>query len=120
MNFDAVVLDLDGTLLDTLADIGNSGNEVLAAYNLPPYELPMYRTFVGDGVVMLFTRALPESMRTKEHIAECAARFKEVYSRRWNEESRPYDGVPELLATLASLGQCEIDRCCRTSRMHLR
>ena len=104
MTFEAVVFDLDGTLLDTLADIGNSANEVLVTYDLPPYDLPRYREFVGDGVAMLFTRALPESMRTNERIAECVARFSEVYARRWHEQTHPYDGVHELLSTLASRG----------------
>lgn len=102
--FLAVVLDLDGTLLDTLSDIANSANEVLAAYDVVPHQTEAYRRFIGDGVAMLFTRALPEALRTPETITACAARFSEVYDRRWNDQSRPYKGVPELLETLAKQG----------------
>lgn len=96
----AVILDLDGTLLDTLVDIADSANAVLASLNHPTYSNDSYRQFVGEGVRVLFERALPEDARNSETIEKCAARFREEYSVRWNAYTKPYDGIPELLAEL--------------------
>ena len=56
----AVLFDLDGTLLDTLADIARSANEVLEEQGFPAHPLDAYRQFIGDGVGNLFRRAFPE------------------------------------------------------------
>ena len=55
----AVLFDLDGTLLDTLDDIADAANAVLVAEGVPPHPADAYRQFIGDGVAMLFRRALP-------------------------------------------------------------
>ena len=57
----AVIFDLDGTLLDTLADIADSANHVLKTLSLPTHAVEAYRYFVGDGVDVLFRRALPRT-----------------------------------------------------------
>ncbi len=59
MRAEAILFDLDGTLLDTLTDIGASANAVLQGLQLPTHELDAYRYFVGEGVQTLFRRALP-------------------------------------------------------------
>ena len=61
MQFRATIFDLDGTLLDTLDDISNAANRVLAARGFPTHSNPNYRTFIGEGVVKLMLRALPEA-----------------------------------------------------------
>lgn len=97
MLFAAVLFDLDGTLLDTLQDLADSTNAVLAAGGFPTHATDAYRTFVGDGVTKLFQRVLPPQMRRPDVIAGCAAAFREVYGQRWKVHTRPYDGVPDLL-----------------------
>ena len=59
MSWQAVLFDLDGTLLDTLSDIGDAANVALERCGFPTRDLDEYRFFVGDGVRTLFQRALP-------------------------------------------------------------
>lgn len=97
MPYRAVVFDLDGTLLDTLADIGESANLVLEGQRCPVHPLEAYRLFVGDGVAMLFERALPSEKREPELIRACVEAFREAYSRNWNRRTQPYPGIADLL-----------------------
>jgi phosphoglycolate phosphatase len=103
MEFSAILFDLDGTLLDTLADIAGAANFALERCGFPPHAVDAYRYFVGDGVMVLFSRALPQEGRANEIIESCARHFRDAYRRQWNVHTRPYPGVCELLDKLASL-----------------
>ena len=96
----AVIFDLDGTLLDSLADIGESMNLALASMGLPVHPLDAYRAFVGDGVAMLARRALPEHCRNEKDVAGAVARMREIYQGRCTQNTRPYRGIPALLDEL--------------------
>jgi phosphoglycolate phosphatase len=98
--FSAIIFDLDGTLLDTLADIANAANSVLLQHGFAAQPLDNYRHFVGEGVRILFRRALPERYRKDEVVEACALAFREAYSRLWNVHTRPYAGITDLLAAL--------------------
>lgn len=102
----AVLFDLDGTLLDTLEDIGRSANEALETLGFPPHPIESYRQFIGEGIATLFRRALPPGMGEPPLVDRCVAAFRETYGRGWNRATRPYPGVPELLDGLVerSLG----------------
>lgn len=102
MQFKAVIFDLDGTLLDTLEDIAGSANSALMKYGFPVHEVDAYRYFVGEGMTTLISRALPAEKRNDDIIADCVKAFRENYSRNWNVNTRPYDGVTELLDALAA------------------
>jgi phosphoglycolate phosphatase len=102
MRVQAVLFDLEGTLLDTLEDIANSANSALLRYGLPTHSVDAYRYFIGDGVTMLISRALPDESRDSDIIAKCVKGFRQDYSRNWNVKTRPYEGVPELLDALAA------------------
>ncbi|HUT90802.1 MAG TPA: HAD-IA family hydrolase [Thermoguttaceae bacterium] len=104
MNFRAICFDLDGTLLDTLADIADSANRVLAGHGYPTHPIDAYRNFIGDGLVRLFGRVLPADRRGEEVIAECVAGFRESYAENWNVRTRRYDGVAELLDAATARG----------------
>jgi len=104
MPYQAVLFDLDGTLLDTLEDIGNAMNRVLATRGFPTHPIDAYRSFVGDGMVMLVTRALPENKRDEETIRSCLEVYRADYGRTWNVKTRPYDGVAALLDALTARG----------------
>lgn len=105
MRYRAVLFDLDGTLLDTLEDLGDSMNEVLRSLGVPTHPISAYRTFVGDGVQNLVRRALAAEKRTDgELIQRCVKQMREEYSKRWKTKTRPYEGIPELLGDLSSAG----------------
>ncbi len=100
--FSTIIFDLDGTLLDTLADIAGAANQVLEQVGAPAEPVDRYRYYVGDGVINLFSRALPEELRTEDNVRSCVNSFGEAYSQHWNIHTKPYKGIPELLASLLS------------------
>jgi phosphoglycolate phosphatase len=104
MSYKAIIFDLDGTLLNTLADLGNAVNRVLAQRGFPTHALDEYRYFVGNGTRMLIIRALPEKKRDDETVAECLEAFREDYGQHWKVKTRLYDGVPEMLTALTARG----------------
>lgn len=101
MNHQTVLFDLDGTLLDSLDDLAESMNAVLLQFGYPQHDREAYKYFIGDGMINLVRRALPEAARSRElTISECLRAMRENYSRRWNASTRPYEGIPELLDAL--------------------
>ncbi|MED5435662.1 MAG: HAD hydrolase-like protein, partial [SAR324 cluster bacterium] len=100
MHFKAVCFDLDGTLLDSLADLANCTNKILLKRGFPKHPEEAYRYFVGDGAKMLMTRVLPEEARKETLIEECRQDFETAYRDCWNEQTVPYKDIPELLNAL--------------------
>jgi len=101
----AAVFDLDGTLLDTLDDIADAANRVLAARGFPTHGKQSYRYFVGDGIEKLIRRALPAGKRDDDScVKACLEAFRDDYGSNWDVSTRPYEGVPEMLNGLASRG----------------
>jgi len=98
----AILFDLDGTLVDSLADIADAVNRVLKAHGFPIHPLQAYRHMVGDGVHTLAWRALPESDRDGPTVSRVVADLQEDYGRNWAVKTRVYDGVPALLEGLAA------------------
>ncbi|MEE2658399.1 MAG: HAD family hydrolase [Candidatus Latescibacterota bacterium] len=104
-SLEAVIFDLDGTLLDTLEDLADSMNAVLSARGYPPHPVEAYRFFVGEGVEMLVRRALLEAEGDRDdEVARCVERMRSEYSSRWADKTRPYDGIDDLLHDLADAG----------------
>lgn len=102
--FQAAIFDLDGTLLDTLEDLADSGNAMLESCGFPTHPVDDYRIFVGDGVRVLMERILPEEARVEPVISECMMVYRDAYLKRWNAKTRPYDGIPELLDQITERG----------------
>lgn len=99
-----MIFDLDGTLLDTLADLGGAMNRVLAARGWPQHGLDRYRGFVGEGMKKLVERALPPTERDDDTVDAALGEMRAIYGDSWDVETRPYPGIPELLDALAERG----------------
>ena len=97
-----VIFDLDGTLLNTIADLAQSTNHVLETLGYPTHEEAAYKFMVGNGINKLFERALPEGRKTEENILKVRSRFIPYYDLHNADKSRPYPGISELLARLQS------------------
>ncbi len=91
---------MDGTLLDTLADLGDAMNRALAQNGFPTHNVNAYRHFVGSGASQLVARALPASEQDK--IPVCLKAFLEEYEAGWRIKTCLYDGVSELLDALVA------------------
>lgn len=100
MPFRAILFDLDGTLLDTLTDLGDSVNRVLTRQGFAAHPIQAYRQFIGDGFGMLLHRALPPNRRTAETIQACVDDFKADYSANWHNKTRLYPGIGAMLDAL--------------------
>lgn len=102
MPYKAAVFDLDGTLLDTLADIADAANRVLAKRGFPVHEVDKYHYFVGNGARILMTRVLPEKERRPDLIQECYEAFRMEYGAGWNRKTKPFPGIDTLLDRLSA------------------
>lgn len=113
-NFNTIVFDLDGTLTDTLDDLRSSVNFALSQFGFPERSRDEIRSFLGNGVRRLIYRSVPEN--TDNATAEkCLEVFKEHYKANSCVETRPYDGIVDLLETLKKRG---IKTAVVTNKMH--
>lgn len=99
-----VIFDLDGTLLNTIADLGNSTNHALATLGYPTHQLGEYNMMVGNGIDVLFERALPEGEKSVENIAKMRKAFIEYYKKNLTAKTEIYPGVEELVHEINKRG----------------
>lgn len=98
MDTGLVIFDLDGTLLNTIGDLAVACNAVLAMRGLPQHTYDEYCHFVGNGIMRLVERALPEELRTPYTVAAVRADFVKYYTEHIDVYTKPYEGIPELVA----------------------
>lgn len=101
--FNTFIFDLDGTLLDTLGDLAASVNYALHACDMPCHSIDDVCRFVGNGVRLLMERAVPGGAQNPR-FEEALAIFRDHYLQHSLDRTRPYDGIPELLAGLKQRG----------------
>ncbi|WP_291530435.1 HAD family hydrolase [Bacteroides sp. UBA939] len=99
-----IIFDLDGTLLNTIADLAQSANHALAASGYPTHEEKEYNLMVGNGINKLLERALPEGSKTEENVLRVRKEFIPYYNRHNADRSRPYPGITALLDELQAKG----------------
>ncbi len=97
-----VIFDLDGTILDTLPDLSAAVNHALSRRGLPTHTLEEYKMMVGDGIRNLCKQALNSG--DEQILNESLKDFKAYYVAHILDKTRPYEGVPELLAELQERG----------------
>ena len=96
-----ILFDLDGTLLNTIEDLGEAVNYALALEGLPQHKMDKFPAMVGRGIRNLVKSALPEELRADDaYVDKCLAIFKEYYSEHIDVHTRPYAGMQELLREL--------------------
>lgn len=105
MKYDIVIFDLDGTLLNTIGDLAASVDYVMRSRNLPEHTDAEYRQMVGGGIKRLVERALPEELsKNEQYVEECVMQFRRYYVDNIDRHTVPYEGMPELLHKLQSMG----------------
>ncbi|NQU10471.1 HAD-IA family hydrolase [bacterium] len=102
MAYQAVMFDLDGTLVDSLADLANAVNHALITLGCPTHPLAAYRQFVGDGARALCVRALPADR--EDLVEETVRLMREHYEAHWSDLTHPYPGILALVGALRQRG----------------
>ena len=99
-----IIFDLDGTLINTIDDLGQACNYALAACGFPTHKIEDYPRLVGNGINKLIERALPEEQRQEETVMQVREYFVPYYDEHNCDYTRPYEGIPQLLKTLKEQG----------------
>lgn len=100
--YDAVIFDLDGTLLNTIDDLADSANAVLSGLGFATHSIEEYKYFVGNGIPKLIERCLPPD---RQDMQETALKlFTERYSLHSRDKTAPYPGIKEVIAELKQSG----------------
>ena len=101
---DNFIFDLDGTLLNTLNDLAASTNYALRWAGMPEHSVDDVRRFVGNGVKKLMERAIPDGLDNPK-FDETYATFRKHYLEHSLDTTKPYSGIPEVLAELKRRGK---------------
>ena len=105
MKYEVAIFDLDGTLIDTIEDLGTAVNHALRLRSLPLHSMEEYKGMVGHGIRDLVTKALPISLQEDSSYIDSALKdFREYYSSHIDVHTRPYEGMVALLEELHSAG----------------
>ncbi len=99
-----LIFDLDGTLINTIDDLGQACNHALSACGFPTHKIEDYPRLVGNGINKLIERALPEEHRNEATVLRLREHFVPFYDQHNCDLTRPYDSIPELLQTLKAAG----------------
>ena len=99
-----VIFDLDGTLLNTIQDLGAAANYALESFGFPVHDMSAYPFFVGNGVTRLLERVLPENARNEENVARLREYFMAYYEDHKADYTTIYDGIKDLLTALVESG----------------
>ena len=99
-----IIFDLDGTLINTIDDLGQACNHALSACGYPTHKIEDYPRLVGNGINKLIERALPEEYRNEATVLRLREYFVPYYDAHNCDLTRPYEGIPTLLQALKAQG----------------
>ncbi len=102
--YQAVIFDLDGTLLDTIGDLAAAGNWVCRKNGWPEHTTEEFKAMVGHGMRDLVMKLMPQERRSPLMVTYVLSLFMERYNAHCMDETRPYEGIPELLKKLRDVG----------------
>lgn len=99
------LFDLDGTLLNTIEDLGDSMNSVLVNHGWPVFSIKDYKDKVGDGIEKLVQRSIPFNLSyDTEKLTPFVQEFISTYEQRWHQKTVPYPGIVSILHSLQEKG----------------
>lgn len=103
MNIEGIIFDLDGTLVDTIEDIGDATNTLLKIHGYPQYPTEDFVRWIGNGAAKFIEEAMGEKVEPCQ-LMNYVSEFKEIYRENLHNKSKIYQGVPELLDELTQRG----------------
>lgn len=101
--YKAIVFDCDGTVLNTVDDLADSVNHILAEFNYPTRSIPEIKSFLGNGLRVLIEKAVPQEL-TKVQVDEVFTVFKPYYIANCQVKTKPYAGIMDVLKELKEKG----------------
>lgn len=102
--YQLAIFDLDGTLLNTISDLGCACNHALTQFGYPEHTPDEYPHLVGNGVNRLIMRALPAEARTEDNVLRLRQMFIPYYNTHNKVHTRPYEGITHVLQELKRQG----------------
>ncbi len=104
LTFKGALFDLDGTLVNSLEDLADCMNHVLAEHGFRQHSVQEYKYMIGSGIRNLVVEALPEASRSDDLISECHDSMMREYRENCANKTKPYEGVIDLLDQLSARG----------------
>lgn len=101
--YKGIIFDLDGTLINTIEDLGDSVNEVLKSYEYPIHPYEAYKLKIGGGFQSLIENSFPKDTK-EETIREALQSFVKIYDTKYQNKSQPYEGIEKILDILVQKG----------------
>jgi phosphoglycolate phosphatase len=99
-----VIFDLDGTLIDSIADITDCANTVLKSHGFPTFSEERFKELVGDGFANLTRKIIPPSELSADRIEQFTREYRALYRERWHQRTTVYEGIHDLLHSLQVAG----------------